>query len=110
MKLLLDQNLSFRLCRALADLYPGSQQVRRLSLDRTDDRLIWSYAGRHDFMLVSQDADLAELAALFGPPPKLIWLRCGNQPTATVEAILRVHIQAIEAFERNPAAACLEIY
>ena len=28
MKLLFDQNLSFKLCRALADLFPGSDQAR----------------------------------------------------------------------------------
>jgi predicted nuclease of predicted toxin-antitoxin system len=33
MKLLLDQNLSFKLCPRLADLFPGSQQVRELGLE-----------------------------------------------------------------------------
>ena len=30
MKLLFDQNLSFKLCQALADLFPGSSQARLL--------------------------------------------------------------------------------
>lgn len=30
MKLLFDQNLSFKLCQRLADLFPDSDQVRRL--------------------------------------------------------------------------------
>jgi len=58
---------------------------------------------------VSLDADFAEIAALLGPPPKVIWLRCGNQSTAVVEDILRSHADAIKAFETDPAA-CLEIY
>ena len=45
------------------------------------DRVIWEYAKANDFILVSQDADFADMATLFGPPPKVIWLRCGNQPT-----------------------------
>ena len=80
MKLLFDQNLSFRLCRQLADLYPGSSQTRLLGLAEADDRAIWRYAGSNGFVLVSLDADFAELAGLLGPPPKVIWLRSGNQP------------------------------
>jgi predicted nuclease of predicted toxin-antitoxin system len=109
MKLLFDQNLSFKLCRQLADLYPGSEQVRLVGLSDADDRTVWQYAGAHGFALVSHDADFAELAALLGPPPKVIWLRCGKQPTAVIEGLLRNHSEAIAAFE-NDTAACLEIY
>ncbi|MGA2853320.1 MAG: DUF5615 family PIN-like protein [Verrucomicrobiota bacterium] len=38
MKLLFDQNLSFKLCGRLEDLFPGSNQVRQLHLDEADDR------------------------------------------------------------------------
>jgi predicted nuclease of predicted toxin-antitoxin system len=44
-----------------------------------------------------------------GPPPKVIWLRCGNQPTVVIANLLREHIAVIEAFELDDAA-CLEIY
>jgi hypothetical protein len=37
MKLLLDQNLSYKLCRLLADLFPDSAQVRRAGLAAADD-------------------------------------------------------------------------
>jgi predicted nuclease of predicted toxin-antitoxin system len=80
MKLLFDQNLSFKLCQELADLYPGSSQTRLLGLAEAVDRAIWRYAGSNGFVLVSLDADFAELAGLLGPPPKVIWLRSGNQP------------------------------
>jgi predicted nuclease of predicted toxin-antitoxin system len=74
MKLLFDQNLSFKLCERLADLFPGSGQVGRLGLAEADDSAVWQYAGEHGFVLVSLDADFAEMAALKGSPPKLIWL------------------------------------
>ncbi len=109
MKLLFDQNLSFKLCERLADLFPGSRQIRVLGLDRADDRAVWEYARAHGFVLVTLDADFAEMAALLGQPPKVIWLRCGNQPTATIEALLRGHKQALTAFESD-ASACLELY
>jgi predicted nuclease of predicted toxin-antitoxin system len=109
MKLLFDQNLSFKLCRQLADLFPGSSQARLEGLERASDRAFWEHAGKSGFVLVTLDADFAELASLRGPPPKVIWLRCGNQPTLTIERILREHADAAAAFAQDEAA-CLEIY
>jgi predicted nuclease of predicted toxin-antitoxin system len=109
MKLLFDENLSFKLCERLATLFPGSMQVRLVGLAQADDRQIWDYAGANGFTLVSLDADFAEKATLNGPPPKVIWLRCGNQPTAIIEKLLRDHIEVIATFEHD-AAVCLEIY
>jgi predicted nuclease of predicted toxin-antitoxin system len=70
MKLLFDQNLSFKLSQTLADLFPGSTQVRPIGLAEASDRAIWDYAKRDGFTLVSLDSDFAEMAALFGPPPR----------------------------------------
>lgn len=109
MKLLFDQNLSFRLCEQLADIFPNSSRVRLLGLERADDGALWRYAGSNGFVLVSLDADFAEMAALLGPPPKVIWLRCGNQPTAANAHLLRTHATAIAAFG-DDASACLEVY
>jgi len=38
MKLLFDQNLSFKLCSRMADLFPESSQVCLLGLSEADDR------------------------------------------------------------------------
>ena len=110
MKLLFDQNLSFRLCRLLNDLFPDSNQVRLLGLANASDRALWEHAKSNGFVLVSLDADFAEMAALLGAPPKVIWLRCGNQSTAAIESLLRQHSDAIGMFERDMTAACIEIY
>jgi predicted nuclease of predicted toxin-antitoxin system len=40
MKLLFDQNLSFKLCQNLADLFPESIHVRLLGLSETGDRAL----------------------------------------------------------------------
>lgn len=109
MKLLFDQNLSFKLCRLLNDLFAESEQVRLAGLDRASDTSIWQYAAENGFVLVTLDADFAELAALRGSPPKVIWLRCGNQSTQTIEDLLRSQAETIEAFGEG-TAACLEIY
>jgi predicted nuclease of predicted toxin-antitoxin system len=110
MKLLFDQNLSFRLCRLLSTEFPDSSQVRLLGMDQADDRVIWNYAKSNDYVIVSLDSDYAELAALFGPPPKVIWMRCGNQPTEKVADLLRDRLAEITAFGADPNVACLEIY
>jgi predicted nuclease of predicted toxin-antitoxin system len=110
MKLLFDQNLSFKLCRVLADVFPDSNQIQLIGMETAEDRAIWEYAKTNDFILVSQDADFADMATLFGPPPKVIWLRCGNQPTSAIEQRLRDHAKAISAFEQDQAAVCWEIY
>jgi len=48
MKLLFDQNLSFKLCRQLDGTFPGSQHVRTLGLERADDQTLWSFAKAGD--------------------------------------------------------------
>jgi predicted nuclease of predicted toxin-antitoxin system len=60
-------------------------------------------------VLVSLDADFADMATLLGPPPKVIWLRRGNQPTSAIAKMLRDHAEIIASFEYD-TAACLEIY
>jgi predicted nuclease of predicted toxin-antitoxin system len=110
MKLLLDQNISFRPCRSLADLFPDSNLARLVELASASDRVVWEYAKANGFTLVSLDSDFAEMAALLGSPPKVIWLRCGNQSTSAIERLLRGHGGAIAAFQLEASAACLEIY
>jgi predicted nuclease of predicted toxin-antitoxin system len=110
MKLLFDQNLSFKLCDRLADLFPDSKQVRLSDLESADDRAIWEFAKAQSFTIVSQDSDFADMASLFGPPPKVIWLRCGNQTTQFIEQLFRAHAEVINSFDAATDAACYELY
>ena len=65
-------------------------------MTNADDNEIWEWAKVEDFCIVTQDADFAEKSRLYGSPPKVIWLRCGNATTAQIEAILRSAMEAIE--------------
>ena len=94
MKLPFDQNLSHRLVGRLADPFPGSTQARLLGLDRASDVELWDHAAQDGHAIVSRDVDLAEMAALRGPP-LAIWLRGGNSSTAAVEAALLRHRREI---------------
>lgn len=110
MKLLFDENLSFKLCQSIADLFPGSGHVRLLGLSESDDPAVWDYAKANGFAIVSQDADFAEMAALMGSPPKVIWLRAGNQSKTVMATLIRRHAELINAFGNDDDTACLEVY
>ena len=91
------------------DAYPGSSQVRLLGLDQADDKVIWRYAAQHGYTIVSQDADFAELVALGGAPPKVVWLRCGNRPTRYICELLLSRVEEVRAFEAAANLDCLEL-
>ena len=109
MSLLFEQNLSRRLPVLLAAEFPGSEHVIAAGLATADDRAVWAYAVTHGLAVVSKDADFAQLSAVLGPPPKVIWLRIGNGPTRDVVALLRTRAADVQAFLADPAAAVLEL-
>ena len=109
MKLLFDQNLSLRLVTWLVDLYPDSNHVYPLGLDRVPDHEVYEYARREGFLLVTKDADFSELSLLQGFPPKVIWIRRGNCSTATIEQILRRHYDDIKALDTDPILGVLTL-
>ncbi len=109
MKLLFDENLSPHLVQQLAKEFPESTHVRDIGLASAHDELVWTYAAQHGFIIVSKDSDFHQRSFLDGPPPKVIWLRCGNRTTQEIMAILRSHHAACERFFSDPQAAFLEI-
>ena len=44
MKLLFDQNISYKLVTRLGDVYPESKHVRQVGLGEADDVAVWEYA------------------------------------------------------------------
>ena len=109
MKLLFDQNLSPALVSRLADLFPDSNHVFLLGLDTASDDEVWNFARDNGFTLVSKDADFSDMNLLRGFPPKVLWLRIGNCTTAQVEALLRLHHEAIEQMEGDPTVGILAL-
>jgi predicted nuclease of predicted toxin-antitoxin system len=100
-RLLFDQNLARRLVRTLSAEYPDSVHVADVGLDTAADRAIWNYAGVHGYAIVSKDTDFRQLAFLYGPPPKVIWMRVGNVPTYAIEDLLRASVAAITRFAES---------
>jgi predicted nuclease of predicted toxin-antitoxin system len=107
MKLLFDENLSPKLVLLLADLFPDSLHVRDVGLKSADDSIVWEYAKTNNLILVSKDSDMHQRSFMFGPPPKVVWVRLGNCSTSDVVDLLRRHIRAVETFEINELASFL---
>jgi predicted nuclease of predicted toxin-antitoxin system len=72
-KLLFDENLSHKLPQLLFDIFPESIHVRDIGLKSADDPLVWDYAKKNAFIIVSKDADMHDLSLVFGNPPKVVW-------------------------------------
>ncbi|MBP9664310.1 MAG: DUF5615 family PIN-like protein [Pyrinomonadaceae bacterium] len=110
MKLLFDHNLSPRLVTQLSDLFPDSDHVFSLEMDRMSDREIRTFAAAEKFAVVTKDADYGELHSLFGGPPKVIWIRRGNCSTDSVESMLRNHFEDICLFENDLDRGVLTLF
>lgn len=110
MKLLLDHNLPPSLVVRLADLFPYSQHVYPLGLDRANDFEIREHARSNDFLIVTKDADFSDLCVMHGFPPKIIWIRRGNCSASALEEILREHQDDIKALAADPMNGVLTLF
>ena len=110
MKLLLDENISFRLVSRLRDSFPGIKHISDFELNSIDDKVIFQFAKENDFAIVTFDEDYFTLSVLNSFPPKIIWLRTGNLSTTELEKVLRQKQSVIQSFlEDDNEYGCLEI-
>lgn len=108
--LLFDHNLSPKLVRKLADIYPGATHVSPLGLDSAADKEIWEYARNHDYLIVTRDADFGDFSVVWGIPPQIIWIRRGNCSTNDIETILRDNFAVIVEFSSDDAVSVLTLH
>ena len=57
MKLLLDENISFKLVSKLQDLFPGIKHITNFQLNSIDDKIIFQFAKENNFAIVTFDED-----------------------------------------------------
>ena len=111
MKLLFDQNISYRILPLIKNHYPEATQVKHVGLHSCKDIEIWRYARENDFVIVTFDSDFKEFSTLFGHPPKIIWLRFGNTTTRILADFFNKRAEVIFQFihdEKNSDLGCLE--
>lgn len=56
MKILFDQNISFRILSQL-NSFPDAQHVKNVGLTDEEDRSIWDYAIEHQYAIITFDSD-----------------------------------------------------
>jgi predicted nuclease of predicted toxin-antitoxin system len=109
LKLLFDQNLSYKLVRSFSDEFPGSAHVRDLGLASAGDIEVWEYAKQFGFTIVSKDTDFSQRGFLFGPPPKVVWIRLGNCSSKEIEDVLHSYSSEIGQFGSDPGSSFFPI-
>ena len=62
--------------------------LRDLGLRDSEDLEIFEKARKADSVVLTKDSDFVSLLDRFGPPPKIIWLTCGNTSNANLKIIL----------------------
>jgi predicted nuclease of predicted toxin-antitoxin system len=65
-KLLFDENVSDRLVKILADVFPDSSHLRTLGMRGAEDWQVWERARKDGFIIVSKDTDSLTTPLLSG--------------------------------------------
>jgi predicted nuclease of predicted toxin-antitoxin system len=111
MRLLFDENISYRIVKQLINIFPEILHVSRIGVSPPiSDRTIWEYAKKNDFVIVSFDEDFESLANLYGFPPKVVILRLGNSSTKIIASVLTSKASDIENFYLSETYGLLEIF
>ncbi len=109
MRLLFDQNISSRILRILNDEFGSSQHVVLSGLRNVSDSTIFDFAKSNALTIVTFDSDFVDLSIVKGFPPKIIWLKTGNQTTGSIAEILNMNVLSIAHFIQSNEVGVLEI-
>lgn len=66
--------------------------IRDLKLRDATDEAIFAAAKTADVVFITKDKDFVELLRRNGPPPKVIWLQCGNTSESRLKEIFSRHL------------------
>ncbi|MEZ0324382.1 MAG: DUF5615 family PIN-like protein [Fimbriimonas sp.] len=67
--------------------------LARLGMDELEDDELFLAAKLGTKTLISKDRDMFDLIRRIGPPPQLVWVRCGNTSNAN---LIRVFASTFE--------------
>jgi predicted nuclease of predicted toxin-antitoxin system len=111
MKLLFDQNISYRVIKKIITDFPLAVSVSDVGLYEEDDIPIWKYALKNEYTIVSQDSDFDDLYLAWGHPPKIIRIMTGNISNSDLARLLIARKNRIESFinSSSTSAGRLEI-
>ena len=95
MRLLFDQNISYRVVKQLKTTLPDS---------------IGEYARREDYVVVTFDKDIPLIGSVKGFPPKIIWLRTGNIKNQVIIDLFTNRREEFIQFINRQNKGCLLVY
>ena len=107
MKLLIDNNLSFKLAHSLQSSFPGSVHIKDVLTVTSDDISIWNYAKEHGFAILTKDDDFDDRSQLEGCPPKIVHLICGNKSTLHILNLILQEQSSIQLFGDSDSENCI---
>ena len=81
MKILIDQNISFKVKYALNQYFPGTWHVSDVGLADKSDEEIWMFAKTNGFAILTCDIDFFDMSLLKNSPPKVVRLSGSNLST-----------------------------
>jgi predicted nuclease of predicted toxin-antitoxin system len=111
MKLLIDENISFRLIAHIASAFPNTQHVKDLGLIHANDTTIFKKARTIGFdAIITMDDDFQNILLVQGAPPKIIWMRTGNCSTLFLAQTILNNSELIQSFVDDPNLDSLEIF
>ena len=95
MTIWVDAQLSPSLAKWITEtLGVAASAVRELGLRDAKDFEIFRSAREAAAVVLTKDADFPHLLSQHGPPPKVIWLTCGNTSNESLQHILRSSLKA----------------
>lgn len=106
MKLLFDEHISFRMVRALLDVFPKAKHVKYFNLEQVSDDGIWRFAKKEGYAIVTKDDDFHQKSLTLGHPPKVIWLKINNANSKELEAFIRNKASVMGEFIEKAAKRC----
>lgn len=109
MNLLFDQNISPRILKILPNQLSKCQQVRFVGLEDSSDFEIFQFAKGNDFAVVPFDSDFVDLNAMYGTPPKIVYLNTGNLTTINITELLMDNFLRINHYLDSDSDDILEL-
>ncbi|WP_395080255.1 DUF5615 family PIN-like protein [Gracilimonas sp.] len=74
------------------------------------DNDIWEFAKKKGMTILTKDNDFDELSQLYGCPPKVIHLLCGNKSIRFISALItRSKNEIVQFVEKDPNNCLLKI-
>ena len=86
-----------------------SQYVVMCSLQNAADIAIFDFAKDNALTIVTFDSDFVDISVVKGFPPKVIWLKTGNQTTSAIAEVLNLNALTISRFIESEEVGMLEI-